>query len=187
MRKELKNLQDRFRTDLATQLPGNDTAEVVGVLQDAERQIEEYEKAMMYALQLLEDLGGMGDKYDTLHNQLDKITGYSYANEEQESLRNWDFNKNRETEGMKKYLDDRQVEAMENECGSMVTVDSLVGKIRERYQLSIYTVNDNWVVQLYDADVCANDQVDGIYEVASKELIDALFACYMTEIKGRDE
>lgn len=51
----------------------------------------------------------------------------------------------------------------------------MIGFIREYYQMDIYTVNDNWCIQLFDLNDCANDQKSCVYENSSEELINLLF------------
>lgn len=56
------------------------------------------------------------------------------------------------------------------------TIGRSINFIRKHHQLNIYTVDETWVVQLFELDVCANDIWKScVYETDSKELIDALF------------
>lgn len=50
----------------------------------------------------------------------------------------------------------------------------LIKSIRACNQMQIYTVNETWCIQLFDPDICANDEIDCVYETSSENLIDAL-------------
>lgn len=54
---------------------------------------------------------------------------------------------------------------------------SIIELIREYHQIDMYTVDENWCIQLFDLNVCANDQESCIYENSNEELIDLLFQC----------
>jgi hypothetical protein len=56
-----------------------------------------------------------------------------------------------------------------------VTIGSLISVIREYHQLSIYTVNLEWCIQLFDLDESANDDILCSYENSRHELIDVLY------------
>lgn len=43
-------------------------------------------------------------------------------------------------------------------------MEELIKRIRELHQLDIYTVNEQWCIQLFHLDVCANDEEDCIHE-----------------------
>lgn len=66
-----------------------------------------------------------------------------------------------------------------------ITIGKLIECIRNHHQVGIYTVNENWCVQLYNLKDCANDEVSCIYENSSRELTDVLFECILW-IKGGD-
>lgn len=36
-------------------------------------------------------------------------------------------------------------------------MEELIQKLRELHQMDIYTVDENWCIQLFELDVCAND------------------------------
>lgn len=52
--------------------------------------------------------------------------------------------------------------------------DELIQVLRVHHQIQIYTVNEVWCVQLFDLDVSANDQIDCVFEIGEKTLINAL-------------
>ena len=56
-----------------------------------------------------------------------------------------------------------------------MTIGKLIKTIRIRNQLQIYTVDNVWCVQLFESHICANDEVDCIWENSSKELVDVLW------------
>ena len=58
-----------------------------------------------------------------------------------------------------------------------VDITYLIEFIRNHHQIDIYTVNEKWCVQLFDLNVCANDQESCVYENDRNELIDVLFEC----------
>lgn len=60
-------------------------------------------------------------------------------------------------------------------AGGQLSIVSCIEFIRHHHQLDIYTVNEDWCIQLFDLSDCANDEVDCIYENSSIELIDVLF------------
>lgn len=62
---------------------------------------------------------------------------------------------------------------IEKDLDSM-SIEELLLKIREFNQYSIYTVNEYYCIQLFDLDVCANDEVDCISEFSDKNLRKAL-------------
>lgn len=58
-----------------------------------------------------------------------------------------------------------------------IDIPYLIEFIRNHHQMDIYTVNEKWCVQLFDLNVCANDQESCVYENDRNELIDVLFEC----------
>lgn len=61
-----------------------------------------------------------------------------------------------------------------NQSELSVSPDELISKIREFHQMTIYTVNDHWCIQLFDINVAANDMIDCLFETSSTELIKVL-------------
>lgn len=74
----------------------------------------------------------------------------------------------------------RACEAFENLPDAIFTgeltasPEELMAKIRGVHQLSVYTVNEVWCVQLFDRDVPANDDYPCIYENSNKDLMSVL-------------
>ena len=66
---------------------------------------------------------------------------------------------------------------IEQDLNSM-SIEEILLKIREFNQYSIYTVNKYYCIQLFDLEVCGNDEIDCISEfsdtVLRKVLIRAL-------------
>lgn len=58
---------------------------------------------------------------------------------------------------------------IEKDLNSM-SIEEILSKIREFNQYSIYTVNEYYCIQLFDLEVCANDEVDCITEFSDKDL-----------------
>ncbi|WP_036710458.1 hypothetical protein [Paenibacillus pinihumi] len=40
---------------------------------------------------------------------------------------------------------------------ALMSIEELIANLRGLHQLSLYTVNEDWCIQLYELDVCAND------------------------------
>lgn len=57
----------------------------------------------------------------------------------------------------------------------LLTEGQLIDVIRDFAQMNIYTVDENWCIQLFEFDVAANDNTDCIYEASDKKLINVLF------------
>ncbi|MDF2652741.1 MAG: hypothetical protein K0Q73_8546 [Paenibacillus sp.] len=53
-------------------------------------------------------------------------------------------------------------------------MEVLIKNIRELHQMDIYTVDENWCIQLFELHVAANDMIDCIYENSSKDLNEVL-------------
>lgn len=51
-----------------------------------------------------------------------------------------------------------------------MSIEEILSKIRKFNQYSIYTVNEYYCIQLFDLEVCANDEVDCIIEFSDKDL-----------------
>ncbi|WPS85538.1 hypothetical protein SMD22_00325 (plasmid) [Brevibacillus halotolerans] len=62
-----------------------------------------------------------------------------------------------------------------DELASKINIGNLTEIIRKYHQLIIYTVNDDWCIQLFDHDVAANDDVECNYENSRSELIEVLY------------
>lgn len=54
------------------------------------------------------------------------------------------------------------------------SVEELINKIRDLHQMDIYTVDENWCIQLFELHVAANDMIGCIYEDSSKSLHEVL-------------
>lgn len=57
------------------------------------------------------------------------------------------------------------------------TIGKCIEFIRQHHQIDMYTVNEDWCIQLFDLNDCANDQRSCVYENSCKEVIDILFEC----------
>lgn len=58
---------------------------------------------------------------------------------------------------------------IKKELNSM-SIEEMLSKIREFNQYSIYTVNEYYCIQLFDLEVCANDEISCISEFSDKDL-----------------
>jgi hypothetical protein len=69
---------------------------------------------------------------------------------------------------------EKQQEAMKIAYKSMA-VEELIMRLREQHQMDIYTVNEQWCIQLFELDVCANDiGISCDFETSGKNLSDLL-------------
>ena len=57
----------------------------------------------------------------------------------------------------------------------LLSIGQIIRIVRRVKQMDIYTVDDQWVVQLFDLETCANDGRDCEWENSSRELCDALW------------
>lgn len=55
-------------------------------------------------------------------------------------------------------------------------MEELIKKLRELHQINIYSVNEDWCIQLFDLDVCPNDydvqpcrEFECVYETSRKK------------------
>lgn len=62
-------------------------------------------------------------------------------------------------------------------------MEELIRRLRELHQMNIYTVDENWCIQLFELDVCANDydvqpcpKFESIYETNGTDLQKVLVA-----------
>lgn len=58
---------------------------------------------------------------------------------------------------------------IEQDIKSM-SIEKMLLKIREFNQFNLYTVNENYCIQLFDLEVCANDEINCISEFSNKDL-----------------
>lgn len=55
-----------------------------------------------------------------------------------------------------------------------LSMEELIKLIREFHQMIIYTVDEDWCVQLLDLDMCGNDEGSCDWEDSDRELIKVL-------------
>lgn len=58
---------------------------------------------------------------------------------------------------------------IEKDLESM-SIEEMLLKIREFNQFSIYTVNEYYCIQLFDLEVCGNDEIDNVGEFSDTDL-----------------
>lgn len=58
---------------------------------------------------------------------------------------------------------------VEKDLNSM-NMEEMFSKIREFNQYNLYTVNENFCLQLFELDECANDEISCLWEASDKEL-----------------
>jgi len=58
---------------------------------------------------------------------------------------------------------------IEKDINSM-SIEEMLLKIREFNQYNFYTVNEYYCIQLFDLEVCANDEIDCNSEFSNKDL-----------------
>ncbi|WP_197483491.1 hypothetical protein [Paenibacillus elgii] len=78
------------------------------------------------------------------------------------------------------YDDDQRLLASDLGCPAdqlleTISIGNLIDVIRKYHQMTFYTVDSMWCIQLFDHDVAANDQIDCIYENNREELIILLY------------
>ena len=67
----------------------------------------------------------------------------------------------------------------QEQLSTVISTGNLISAIRKHFQMSIYTVNDYWKVQLFDFNVSANDAIDCIYETGHTDLNNALIESFL--------
>lgn len=78
------------------------------------------------------------------------------------------------------YEDDRKklardLECHENELRERATIGGLLEVIRRYHQIGIYTVDDDWCIQLFELEEPANDEIPCLYESFGPDLIKLLY------------
>lgn len=69
-----------------------------------------------------------------------------------------------------------------------MSVEALIRQLREDHQMDIYTVDENWCIQLFDLDVCANDiGISCDYETSGKDLQGVLIEALEWSEKRKEE
>ncbi|PIE91741.1 hypothetical protein CO726_30525 [Bacillus fungorum] len=60
-------------------------------------------------------------------------------------------------------------------------MEELIKELRELHQINIYSVDENWCIQLFDLDVCPNDydvqpcpEFECVFETSGKVLTNVL-------------
>lgn len=51
-----------------------------------------------------------------------------------------------------------------------MSIEEMLLKIREFNQFNLYSVNEDYCIQLFDLEVCGNDEIDCISEFSNKDL-----------------
>lgn len=79
------------------------------------------------------------------------------------------------------YEDDRKklardLECHEHELCERATIGGLLEVIRKYHQINLYTVNEDWCIQLFENYEQANDEIPCLYEHYSENLIRLLYA-----------